>query len=71
LLTEENIPLQHEIYSIIKIVLTVMQISKMAQGLVGSEIIKLAGEINEKIAQGEQIYNFTILIPNFSLFPQF
>lgn len=46
-----------------------MQISKMAQGLVGSEIIKLAGEINEKIAQGEQIYNFTIGDFNPKFFP--
>lgn len=46
-----------------------MQISKMAQGLVGSEIIKLAGEINEKIAQGEQIYNFTIGDFNPEFFP--
>jgi aspartate aminotransferase len=46
-----------------------MQISKMAQGLVGSEIIKLAGEINKKIAQGEQIYNFTIGDFNPKFFP--
>lgn len=34
--------------------------SEMAEGLVGSEIIKLAGEINTKIRNGETIYNFTI-----------
>ena len=32
----------------------------MAENLKGSEIIKLAGEIREKISQGETIYNFTI-----------
>ena len=35
-------------------------ISNMAENLQGSEIIKLAGEIKEKIARGEQVYNFTI-----------
>jgi aspartate aminotransferase len=32
----------------------------MAENLIGSEIIKLAGEINERIAGGQKIYNFTI-----------
>lgn len=32
----------------------------MAENLIGSEIIKLAGEINARIQQGEHIYNFTI-----------
>ncbi|PKP51238.1 MAG: aminotransferase [Bacteroidetes bacterium HGW-Bacteroidetes-12] len=32
----------------------------MAENLIGSEIIKLAGEVKEKIAQGEKIYNLTI-----------
>ena len=36
------------------------RVSKMAENLIGSEIIKLAGEIREKMAQGEKIYNFTI-----------
>ncbi|AEV31374.1 aspartate/tyrosine/aromatic aminotransferase [Owenweeksia hongkongensis DSM 17368] len=36
------------------------RISEMAENLQGSEIIKLAGEIKEKMAQGEKIYNFTI-----------
>ena len=35
-------------------------VSKMAESLQGSEIIRLAGEINEKIKQGEKIWNFTI-----------
>jgi aspartate aminotransferase len=36
------------------------RVSQMAENLIGSEIIKLAGEIRELIAQGEHIYNFTI-----------
>ncbi len=32
----------------------------MAESLIGSEIIRLAGEINERLAKGERIYNFTI-----------
>ena len=37
-----------------------MRVSEMADSLIGSEIIKLAGEINNKIAQGDKIFNFTI-----------
>ena len=37
-----------------------MTVSKMAQNLIGSEIIKLAGEVNAMIAKGEQICNLTI-----------
>ena len=37
-----------------------LKVSKMAENLIGSEIIKLAGEIRELIAKGERIYNFTI-----------
>jgi aspartate aminotransferase len=37
-----------------------MRVSKMAQNLVGSEIIKVAGEVNARIAKGEQICNLTI-----------
>ncbi|HEY8404530.1 MAG TPA: aminotransferase class I/II-fold pyridoxal phosphate-dependent enzyme [Flavobacteriales bacterium] len=36
------------------------RVSKMAENLIGSEIIKLAGEIRELIAKGEHIFNFTI-----------
>lgn len=32
----------------------------MAENLIGSEIIKLAGEIRELMAKGEKIYNYTI-----------
>lgn len=35
-------------------------LSQLAETLIGSEIIKLGGEIREKIKQGEKIYNFTI-----------
>ena len=37
-----------------------LKVSKLAQNIIGSEIIKLAGEVNEKIKQGEKIYNMTI-----------
>ena len=37
-----------------------MKLSHLAETLIGSEIIKLAAEINEKIKKGEKIYNFTI-----------
>lgn len=35
-------------------------VSQMAETLIASEIIKLAGEINEKIKNGEKIFNLTI-----------
>ncbi len=41
----------------------------MAQNLVGSEIIKLAGEIKERIQAGQDIHNFTIGDFNPALFP--
>jgi aspartate aminotransferase len=37
-----------------------MKLSHLAETLIGSEIIKLAGEIKAKQAKGEKIYNFTI-----------
>lgn len=39
---------------------TVSKISKLAENIIGSEIIKLASEVNEKIKQGEKIFNMTI-----------
>ncbi|MCB0759881.1 MAG: aminotransferase class I/II-fold pyridoxal phosphate-dependent enzyme [Flavobacteriales bacterium] len=36
------------------------RIATMAEELVGSEIIKLAGEIKARMNQGEEIFNFTI-----------
>ncbi len=47
----------------------ISQFSRMAEGLVGSEIIKLAGEVKKKIAAGEHIYNFTIGDFNPEIFP--
>lgn len=37
-----------------------IRVSVMAENLVGSEIIKLAAEINQRIRRGEKIYNLTI-----------
>ncbi len=45
------------------------KVSELAQNLIGSEIIKLAGEINEKIKQGSSVFNFTIGDFNPALFP--
>jgi len=44
-------------------------VSDMADGLKGSEIIKLAGEVRAKIAAGEKIYNLTIGDFNPEIFP--
>jgi aspartate aminotransferase len=46
-----------------------MSVSKMAQNLIGSEIIKVAGEVNAMIAQGEPICNLTIGDFNPSIYP--
>ena len=35
-------------------------VSELAEHLIGSEIIRIAGEINNRIAQGEKIHNLTI-----------
>lgn len=45
------------------------RVSSMAAGLQGSEIIRLAGEINAKIKEGSKIYNFTIGDYDPQLFP--
>jgi aspartate aminotransferase len=37
-----------------------LKVSLMAETLIGSEIIKIAAEVQEKIKKGEKIYNFTI-----------
>jgi aspartate aminotransferase len=37
-----------------------MKLSLLAETLIGSEIVKLGGEIREKIRRGEKIYNFTV-----------
>ena len=46
-----------------------MQTSKLAEGLKGSEIIKIAGEVNALKAQGDVIYNQTIGDFDSSIFP--
>jgi aspartate aminotransferase len=46
-----------------------LKVSEKAEKLIGSEIIKLAGEINEKIKQGEKIHNLTIGDFNSKLYP--
>jgi len=45
------------------------QVSAMAENLIGSEIIKLAAEINEKIRNGDKIFNYTIGDFDPKLFP--
>src|SRR5687768_7981472 len=37
-----------------------MKLSHLSETLIGSEIVKLGGEIKERIRQGEHIYNFTV-----------
>ena len=37
-----------------------MKLSHLSETLIGSEIVKLGGEIREKIRLGEKIYNFTV-----------
>ncbi len=37
-----------------------MQLSILSETLIGSEIVKLGGEIREKIRRGEKIFNFTV-----------
>ncbi len=46
-----------------------MILSHLAETLIGSEIVKLSGEIREKIRQGETIYNFTAGDFDPSIFP--
>ena len=46
-----------------------MKVSRKAEHLIGSEIIRFAGEINARKAQGETIYNLTIGDFNPALFP--
>nr|HQU57141.1 aminotransferase class I/II-fold pyridoxal phosphate-dependent enzyme [Chitinophagaceae bacterium] len=46
-----------------------MKLSNLAETLIGSEIVKLGGEIKEKIRRGERIYNFTVGDFNPGIFP--
>ena len=41
-------------------VMDMPSVSNMAKDLVGSEIIRLAAQINDKIKNGQSIYNLTI-----------
>ncbi len=45
------------------------KVSKLADNIIGSEIIKIAGEVNEKIKNGEKVYNLTIGDFNSKVFP--
>lgn len=44
-------------------------VSNIAENIIGSEIIKLAWEVNDKIKKGEKIYNLTIGDFNSKIFP--
>jgi aspartate aminotransferase len=46
-----------------------MKLSHLSETLIGSEIVKLGGEIREKIRNGERIYNFTVGDFDPSIFP--
>jgi len=46
-----------------------LKVSRIAEHIIGSEIIKLAAEVNEKIRNGEKIYNLTIGDFNPKIFP--
>ena len=46
-----------------------LSVSHLAENIIGSEIIKLAGEVNEKIKAGDKIYNLTIGDFNPKVFP--
>ena len=46
-----------------------MKLSHLSETLIGSEIVKLGGEIREKIRRGEQVYNFTVGDFDPSIFP--
>jgi aspartate aminotransferase len=46
-----------------------MKLSHLSETLIGSEIVKLGGEIREKIRRGEHIFNFTVGDFDPSVFP--
>jgi aspartate aminotransferase len=41
-------------------IFALMKLSQLAETLIGSEIIKLGGEIRDRVRKGERIYNYTI-----------
>jgi aspartate aminotransferase len=46
-----------------------MKLSHLSETLIGSEIVKLGGEIKEKIRKGQRIYNYTVGDFDPSVFP--
>ncbi|MEO8583416.1 MAG: pyridoxal phosphate-dependent aminotransferase [Flavitalea sp.] len=46
-----------------------MKLSQLSETLIGSEIVKLGGDIREKIRNGQRIYNFTVGDFDTSIFP--
>lgn len=46
-----------------------MKLSTLSSTLIGSEIVKIGGEIREKIRKGEKVYNYTVGDFDPSLFP--
>jgi len=46
-----------------------MKLSQLSETLLGSEIVKLGGDIRDKMRQGHKIYNFTIGDFDPSIFP--
>ena len=46
-----------------------MKVSKLAQNLIGSEIIKIGNQVNDLKAEGAEIANLTIGDLNSSLYP--
>ena len=44
-------------------------LSKLAETLIGSEIVRLGADIKEKMTKGDKIYNFTIGDFDSSVFP--
>ena len=44
-------------------------LSKLAESMIGSEIVKLGNEISRRVQQGEKIYNYTIGDFNPAIFP--
>jgi len=46
-----------------------LEVSTMAENLIGSEILKIAGEVNEMIRSGEKVDNFTVGDFNPEIFP--
>ena len=46
-----------------------IKVSEMAEHLIGSEILKIGAEVNEKIKKGQKIYNFTVGDFDSNIFP--